>query len=137
MGCDVHLHIEVKERSTGIWHHLANPRIDRGYQFFSHLADCGRGHNTPVIPNRGIPGDITPVTRHDLDRYGSEAHSLSWFGPEEIEKLRDRLAGQPGYDEYHDDLEHGIFRTYLLGNSLTSLEGTPYGDIRLVFWFDG
>jgi len=64
MGCDIHMHIEVKH--AGEWHHLACPAVTRHYAFFAHLARCGRCEDIdPVVENRGVPGDMSVVTRVD------------------------------------------------------------------------
>lgn len=142
MGCDIHVHIEVREKSTGIWHHLAAPRVSRSYVLFAIMAKCGRcGEVKPIASNRGLPDDITFVTRNDRERWGRDGHSDSWLGCDEIEILRSRLQAEIEhrgwkYDHLQHDLEWGIFHTYLHGNALTSLDDTGYDDVRLVFWFD-
>src|SRR5574338_845063 len=122
MGCDIHMHIEVKYR--GEWHHLSHPRIERSYEFFAHMARCGRCKEIdPVAENRGIPEDMSLVTRIDYEHgVDSGIHDPSWLGRDEIEMLRTRWeqwqkrSGR--YDYLKDDLEWGRFRTYLQGNAI-------------------
>ncbi len=140
MGCDIHMHIEVKH--GGVWHHFGHPAITRHYAFFAHFARCGRSEEIdPVDENRGVPEDMSVITRIDWERCDGECHSASWLDRGEIDELRWRWEKwknehDGGYDWMKDDLEAARFRTYLHGSAITDLEDTPYEDVRLVFWFD-
>lgn len=136
MGCDVHLHVEVKIKGT--WYHYAAPRVERLYVVFAMMGPCGRAPEVePISQSKGLPETATPLTRLDYEDYGQEAHGASWLGVEELDLLRKRIKDYFG-DQYNclrHGLEHGIFRTYLQGGSLTRIED-PYEDLRVVFWFD-
>lgn len=143
MGCDIHAHIEI--RYNGKWEHYAMPRIRRNYALFGIMAGV-RGDETPIVEPKGIPDDLSLVTKMDWDRWNGDAHSASWFNEEEIDKLVEWLGTQSGGElGSHPDLEWDILnRTYMFGNSITAFK--HYNDtdyvpkgvdaVRLVFWFD-
>lgn len=144
MGCDIHVHIEI--RYEGKWEHYATPRVSRYYSLFGVMAGV-RGDESPIVEPKGIPNDLSIVTKLDWQRYGSDAHTPSWFNEEEIDKLSDWLKTQTiGKGDYlhQPDLEWDILGTYLFGNSLTAfkhyddVDYVPKGidAVRLVFWFD-
>lgn len=62
MGCDIHLHTEVK--INGVWHHMGAPSVPRNYRLFAKMAGV-RGIETPIAEPRGLPGDATLLTRRD------------------------------------------------------------------------
>src|ERR1035438_5267987 len=86
MGCDIHLHTEVK--INGTWEHHSVAHIDRNYELFSKMADCGRdGECAPLAPNRGIPADATSLTKFDCKIWSGCGHSHSWLNATEIFEL--------------------------------------------------
>jgi hypothetical protein len=88
MGCDIHMHIEVKYK--GEWHHLGHPSVTRHYAFFAHFGPCGRAEDIePIAPSRGVPDDMSVVTRIDWERCDGWCHSASWIGKDEITYLDD------------------------------------------------
>lgn len=141
MGCDIHLHIEI--RVAGKWHHYSAPSIARNYELFNILA--GVRHNPddpdPIIPPRGLPEDMTEVTRMDMDGFGKYGHHASWFGLPEICKLTDWLTEQGGF-KMGMDLEHHILHCYLFRNSFAGVLKYPQDDhhgvedVRFIFCFD-
>jgi len=133
MGCDIHLHTEIKV--NGEWHHYSNPDMGRWYELFGIMAGVRRQDEEPIVPPRGLPDDMTLITRMDADEWKYDGHSYSWFGPEEIKTLSKWMVAQrddwPSYD-----LEHG-WVGYLFGNGWSSWEENPQiEDIRFIFWFD-
>ncbi len=143
MGCDIHLHIEVKVR--GEWHHLSAPYVDRSYRLFGYMAGVRDDSVEPVSLPKGFPPDATTLTKIDYERWERDAHSVSWLGVEEIGILRDRIQKDPDVGgNFSWDLEHSILHTYLFGNSLDGWYKYPeedyrkmgVEDVRLVFWFD-
>ena len=142
MGCDIHMHIELKVRGSEEWYHYAAPSVRSNYLFFAILGPCGRRKEIqPIAPARGLPSDASLITRLCYEDEQDDAHGVSWLGADEIDEIRTRYQAAVEsegmvYDHLKNDLEHGVFHTYLLGNALTTLEGTPFSDVRLVFWFD-
>lgn len=142
MGCDIHLHIEVKIK--GKWHHYSIPDISRNYTLFGKLAGVRREDETPIAAPRGLPDDATELTRYDCDvRWGPDGHSHSWIGAKEIVALKDwvenvqKWSGKYGPNWWMEDTFG-----YLFGNSFAGFveypSDCPEGleDVRFVFWFD-
>lgn len=147
MGCDIHLHIEVK--IEGIWHHYAAPSINRNYYLFEKMAGVRGDVNNAISPPKGFPNNATELTNIVYQNEECGSHSVSWLGIDEIMKLEDWLKSistkeTDGYAKY--DLEYDILRTYLGGDSFTGWKrdpevGSPLSpamveDVRFIFWFD-
>ena len=141
MGCDMHAHIEI--RYNGKWEHYAMPHIKRRYELFGIMAGVRRDDITPIVQPKGVPHNMSTVTRLCYEHMGPDAHTASWFTEEEIDLLKGWLKNKD--DCFKFDLEHGILnRTYLFGNGLTAfkhyndVEYVPKGvdAVRLIFWFD-
>lgn len=132
MGCDIHLHAEIKLKNE--WHHYATPSVPRSYRLFGKMAGVRNNEIDPISPPRGLPADISDVTRYDYDSWKEDAHSASWLGSSEIADLSDWLRSI-------DDDESDCFG-YLFGNTYGSFSRYPderpdgLEDIRFVFWFD-
>lgn len=142
MGCDIHLHVEVKH-ADGRWLHYSQPRIERWYDLFAKMADVRNSDEIdPISGPRGLPDDVSETTRlcHEWD--DGDAHSESWLGREEIRLLNEFIREHPmnAARRWSDfDMRCGC----LFGNSL---ECDPAGrgrsrpewviDCRVVFWFD-
>lgn len=141
MGCDIHLHTEVK--INGVWHHYGSPSVNRSYKVFAKMAGI-RNHDNeiePISQPRGLPEDCSELTLFDHDLWGGDGHSCSYLTAEEITTL---------YGFIDKELKlldkfMGWFPTnfgYLFGNNFDSFtkypEENPEGleDIRFVFWFD-
>jgi hypothetical protein len=147
MGCDIHLHIEVK--LNGKWEHYGAPNVSRWYLLFEKMAGVrGEPENAISLP-KGLPDDLTTLTRYSSERWDGDGHSHSWLGIEEIMLLEDWLKTQKSEWRTHSpdasvDLEHHVLHTYLFGNSFTGPKRYPEDDqsrpgvedVRFVFWFD-
>lgn len=145
MGCDIHLHIEVK--LNGKWEHYSCPQIGRYYDMFERMAGVRGEVENAISEPKGLPTHLNAVTQYDADRWGSDGHSHSWLGIEEIVLLKDWLKTEPklynGIYE-HPDLEHEVLHCYFFGNSFTGIKRYPTDyvsrpelqDVRFVFWFD-
>jgi hypothetical protein len=147
MGCDIHLHIEIK--IAGQWQHYGCPDVPRSYHLFGKLAGVRDKSVEPIARLRGLPGDITLVTY--CDYFGTPNsdsapaprdnwHNQSWINRNEIKQLADWLDEEGGFAE-EIDLEHHILHSYLFNNAFSgSSEFTDGGgiveDVRFVFWFD-
>jgi len=135
MGCDIHLHTEIKIKSE--WHCYSSPDIKRWYKLFAKMANVRNRHNyiiEPLSEPKGLPDDISIITQLSYNDWEEDAHSMSWLNAEEIKELEDWLWEQhKTQDGYHyPEEEWG----YLFGNPYSSYKDTPAEDIRFVFWFD-
>lgn len=143
MGCDIHLHIEIK--LNGKWEHYAAPDVWRDYRLFEKMAGVRGEVENAIAPPRGMPLDASVVTRFCCDDYGVDGHSHSWLNAQEIAELsnwgEDNLKPCGSHYRTGWDMEWA-FGCYLLGNSFAGFvkypNERPVGleDIRFVFWFD-
>lgn len=138
MGCDIHGHFELKIKDRWIYYAPAN--FDRNYSMFAKLAgvrDCGAEPDKIDDP-RGLPTDITEMTRIHAQRWEGDAHSHSWVNSQEYAKVMNAIRA-----EISDvRLERRLDRVWLFGNSFYDFhqyrESFPefVEDFRMVFWFD-
>lgn len=141
MGCDIHLHIEVKVKDK--WEHYACPSVDRWYRLFEKMAGVRGGVANAMSEPKGLPNDINKLTAIDRERWGRDAHSCSWLSKEEIVKLEEWVSSIGKQTDECIDLEHTILKTYLFGSSFASFatraedfKDMGLEDVRFVFWFD-
>lgn len=142
MGCDIHLHQEIK--IDGKWEHYRACDVPRYYRLFYKMAGV-RGMSRdgepvkPISSPRGVPDDVSVVTKVSLDRWKDDGHSHSWLNAAEIAELEDWLREQMVGDAWK--LER-TYWGYLFGNSWGGFwkDRLDYPecieDIRFVFWFD-
>lgn len=138
MGCDIHVHVELK--IDGVWEHYSSPYVWRNYGLFGLLAGVrGYGDFDPIVAPRGLPDDITKLTR--LDYLRDHHHHASWLNPSEVRevyKIWDRRWRKDGMDELFG---------FVFGNGFDAVleihhchhsenEGFWVEDARVVFWFD-
>lgn len=140
MGCDIHLHVEVKIK--GKWEHYSYPYINRDYDLFCVMAGVRSGPNSPepISQPRGLPKDLSVVTKFDADIWNGDAHSASWLSAAEAGEV------QVWFEKKHPGPHHPPLFGYLFGNYIDSyirfpgdgkhLKKLGYEDARLVFWFD-
>jgi hypothetical protein len=146
MGCDIHLHIEVK--INGTWHHWGAPDIKRSYTLFALMAGV-RSYDDikPIVEPRGLPEDLTELTRIDYENWYGGCHTPSWLTAEEMEQVFEQyqsICGARNPKEKYPliSLEHNILHTYLFGNGFSTPNKYPSDnqedvqDVRFVFWFD-
>ena len=140
MGCDIHVHVEVKIR--GEWMHLSAIEMSRNYALFARMADVRNyGDVTPMAPARGLPDDTTFLTKFDSDRWSTDAHSHSHLSAAEMADLSDwwaefcKAEGISG--SWFEDRFGWIFNSSWSGFTRYP-EDRPRGveDARCVFWFD-
>lgn len=147
MGCDIHAHLEI--RCNGKWEHYSILPIDRWYELFGVMAGV-RGTLPAIVPPKGVPDDMSVITKLDWEQWDTDAHTPSWFNEEEIDKLNawldqrqamsDKIGDGQRYDLEHD-ICHGI---YMFGAGFTSFKHYTDMDyipkccdaVRMVFWFD-
>lgn len=140
MGADCHCHIEVKIDNK--WEHYSVPNIQRNYTIFEKMAGVRGDVANAISPPRGLPKDISLITKIDADNYGVGGHSHSWLSSEEFKELYEYqkyLYSLMGADWWKIDYEtYG----YLFSNGFESFKAGDAGypkdiqDFRLVFWFD-
>lgn len=150
MGCDIHMHVEYKEK--GVWqngnfykkdgygYELVEFYGDRNYKLFAILADVRNYDCVKYISEpKGFPDDATEYVSLDYVRWGIDAHSCSYFTLkelidfneehhyEELDHLIDALKARADdlYVIYDFMWKHDRERAYELSNN-----------IRIVFWFD-
>lgn len=142
MGCDIHLHIEVKIK--GKWHHYGHPNCDRNYQLFAKLAGVRNSDErsiTPITSRSGLPEDVTELTKYDRNvKWGSDAHTVRWINAAEIaavEKWAQEIGWRAKYGLWDWEAYVGC---YLFSNSFAGFTEYPdersVEDVRFVFWFD-
>lgn len=140
MGCDIHLHTEIKIDRQ--WHHYSKPMIQRNYRLFGLMAGVRDSFIEPVCYPKGLPDKLTFTTWFCNDVRTGDAHSHSWFNAEELEIFYDRLI-EVFEDERRVDM-HFIHKQagYLFGNDWGAWLQYPHSypkaieDIRWIFWFD-
>lgn len=149
MGCDIHLHSEVKR--NGKWEHHSEVKIERNYALFAKMANVRNwaGAKPPIVPisqPKGLPEDATELTKLHSEQYGVDGHSHSWLSAKEISELHKWLQDESIPKEWFRKdpwrFEHENF-PYFMGNHLNGFFDYPedwdrYGveDVRHVFFFD-
>ena len=141
MGCDIHVHTEVKIDDR--WHHYSVRHFERDYRIFAKMASV-RNDNRGIIPivmPRGLPDDISFLTQFNSALWGEDGHSHSWLGAEEICWLAE-YGENLNPDRFWESSQFG----YVFGNYFSTFHeykgqensGIPeqLQDVRFVFWFD-
>lgn len=103
--------------------------------------------NNSISPPKGLPDDISRVTKIDSDHWFNEigAHSPSWLSSSEFKEMYNFHKALYAQEDpilngwwKTDEEQHG----YLFENGFESFEPGSEGylkeieDFRLVFWFD-
>lgn len=109
MGCDIHLFTEINKESEGkenwvnndCWKHnpYYNPEdpdgeipmehvsiySGRNYDLFGILANVKNySENGCIDDPRGLPDNVSWVTKQEADRWSGDAHNHSWFTLKEL-----------------------------------------------------
>lgn len=141
MGCDIHLHTEVK--INGTWHHYGIPNVDRNYTLFAKMAGVrNNGEVEPIAEPRGLPPDVTGLTQFDSDHWNGDGHSHSYLLANEIVQLKEWIEGERDRLSDRSTWWQSRMFGYLFGNDWTDFMQYPTDrpkgleDIRFVFWFD-
>lgn len=138
MGTDIHLHIEVK--INGKWQHLHNPNINRNYLVFEKLAGVRGSELEAIAPPRGLPIDVTEMTKFDSDYFGGDGYSHSYITASEISVFDKWYKSQS--NKTYAYIESDWCNCWLFGNTFARFtagsKDYPEGldDVRFVFWFD-
>ena len=136
MGCDIHIHAEVK--INGKWEHYDQPDCDRDYQLFERMAGVRGDVKNAISKPRGLPKNATRLTKFDAKNWDGDGHSHSWLSAKEISALAEweekRSQSRTCLDRKWDQ--------WLFGNSYSGFTKYPQDrvkgieDVRFVFWFD-
>jgi hypothetical protein len=90
MGCDIHIYVESRYRDGEAWNFMMHEDAcygDRNYELFSILAGVRNRFNiTPISEPRGIPDDVDPYLKKNLEQYAD--HSFSWLTLKEIKEYK-------------------------------------------------
>lgn len=145
MGCDIHLFGEVKIHDE--WLHYGPLNMERDYSLYSKMAGVRpRDGDVPLVLPKGLPPDISRMTRIQYKKDEGDAHHESWFTAKEIAEFATFVDAHWKADHYH-----GFFGLtmkelgYIFGNAWTSFHKYPeersifpdgLEDIRWIFWFD-
>ena len=126
MGTDIHAYLEVQ--IDGRWVCHSQPRIKRDCEVFGHIAGVRGG--TPIVEPRGLPVDISEITRIEYEHEEEDAHTAGWLSKTEMQQIADLAPDLSGLNLFG----------YVTGNPPWGVPGDgypePYQDARLVFWFD-
>ncbi len=148
MGCDIHLHVEIKLKNNDSWHHYNHPKIDRWYKLFAKIANVRNydeyGPIEPISQPKGFPHDASLTTKFDYDEWDCDAHSASWLNSEEIKQLavwyRENTDNKKDFHGFEGQFGYlfGSTFEYFLKYKDDPNGGYPEGleDVRFVFWFD-
>lgn len=138
MGCDIHPHFEVKIK--GEWKYYGQGNSERNYLIFSKLAGVRDYDNTTdkIDDPRGLPDDVTEMTKIHSDVYASDGHSHSWISSEEYVEVIQFMQDYCRENKYEYEFDY----VYLFENSFYDFHKERgilpefVEDFRMVFWFD-
>ena len=112
MGCDIHLFTEIKKsiNSEDKWVNVDNWRYNpyyqegnnnwermlsvesiysgRNYELFGILAGVRNRNNDSIDDPRGLPEDVSEVTKKESDRGDGDGHSHSWLTLRELKEYQ-------------------------------------------------
>ena len=168
MGADIHLfteryisHVKGEEKWVNIDHWTHNPWYKEGedgermldhvsiydgrdYELFGILADVrSTPDDGPISPPRGLPEDVSDVTKKESDIWGRDAHSHSYFT---LHELKDHIEKYPTIKhsgiwedstplkKIVDKLNEKMKEEFWVSDDLRHPEKEEH--IRIVFWFD-
>lgn len=105
MGCDIHMHVEVKA-PDGSWRHALSPWCPREYVLFGHLAGVRYPAKFPIEP-QGFPNDADYIT--------IEAYTEEIVSDEEYQNASD-------CDRYPTGISQSKFEEYLAKGYVTRFD---------------
>jgi len=134
MGCDIHLHVEIKINNE--WLHYSHPKLNRNYGLFGKMAGV-RGSEKPISEPKGLPKDITKTTKFCSDEMGFDGHSHSWLSSWEVTKLMAFIETKMNCLTFeHEQLGYLFGNGYGGFNEYKEEYPKELQDFRFVFWFD-
>lgn len=161
MGCDIHVYLEkyTKIGEENKWVNIdywqINPHfglddsnreydqvpfyIGRNYDLFSILAEV-RGSLDPIADARGIPDDVSLVTKREYDVVGFEVHTPSYYT---LKELKDYLFNNSDNEEVVDSLSYFVKcmdsrfkKEFWIDDEDEKRYTIKENGFRVVFWFD-
>lgn len=147
MGCDIHLHCEIKVDDE--WLHYNQPHLKRDYYLFAKLAGVRNENNIvgdPISIDRGIPENASKTTRIDVIYWGCDGHNHGYITADEIVDLVEWMTSNeyPHVNTQEDRilLERNYWG-YLFGDTWEGFILYPnerihkfVQDVRFIFFFD-
>jgi hypothetical protein len=134
MGFDIKAHIEVKIDKQ--WHHYSCPSILRNYDLMDFLGAENSLTGNNRFKAKGLPEDISVVTRIAYNRDVANLFNPSWVTPDELKIVSSKF---PQLDSFN--IMQGNELGYLFDNSVErfyeyrSDYPQEIEDVRMVFWF--
>lgn len=134
MGCDIHLHTEIK--LNGEWYGYGAPNILRSYKLFGKMAGVRSDEVEPISMPKGLPDDCSKVVKFASDKMGIDGHSHSYLTADEILELEDWYARE--FNDIFPERQWGYFFGNSWGGFSKYPQDNPEGveDVRFTFWFD-
>lgn len=138
MGCDIHLSLEYRHPTFG-WVGIDTfrgfnsegyrmpPALNRNYRLFAALAGV-RGEGPDP---RGVPDDVSPLTKIQFEHWDGDGHSHSWLpladAAREFNKRRWEAEKAPDPESYRDKFPASFW---------FAVDDDNIDSYRLIFWFD-
>lgn len=145
MGCDIHGWIEIKRKER--WYQSVDIRsfINRHYAFFGAFFGVRNYMEfDPLFELRGAPSDMHWKTQSDLDEYNGDAHSITHFYVDELDKIDFKKEHE--YEDYdgskkkitlEDIITVDDADEKLLLDLMKHLKTIPsIENVRCIVWFD-
>ena len=137
MGCDIHVHTEVK--INGQMEHYGSPDVNRNYWLFEKMAGVRGEEKNAICPPKGLPSKMSVITQLAATVEQGDAHTHSWFGRPEIIQLYTwwEKEYRKQYPQGHPIPEYQF--GFLFGNGWDEnplYEEGIIEDVRWIFWFD-
>lgn len=162
MGCDIHVYLEAKKTVNEVdqWvnvdHWQINPYFNkedsdwdgereleqvpvywgRNYELFGLLAGVRDNSMNPIVDPRGLPEDVSKITRKEYEHWKSDLHTPSYLTYYELMKY------------YHNHKKHQELLDYFLKGIKERFQQEFYilppetrkveleKKFRIIFWFD-
>ena len=137
MGCDIHCHVEAKIK--GQWHYVDELDIDRNYTLFGKMAGVRDKSIEPISKPKGLPEDMSFMTKFKSELWGEDGHSHSWLSAKEVDELEEWIHLDkilPLYKPLGYLFSNGFDGWIKFPNDFERVKKMGLEDFRLVFWFD-
>ena len=133
MGADIHVHLEAK--INGKWEHVSIINIGRNYVLFGHIAGVRQPANSYIEP-RGLPDDISIITKLSFNHWKEDGHTMSWLYASEMLNAIRCYAKEDFYNKGETESERYYKRQFQCGGYSNYFINEIVADQRYIFWFD-